>query len=156
MRKIVVAILLLMPALPVLALVEGNQVAYVSGTTSTVKAGSTGTLDTTDKNDLVFNSSEGTLRIPYARMDHIGYHTDVARHLGVLPAMAAGLVRKRERKHFLEVSYHDASGAIQVAQFELAKGVPATLLPVLNARAPKACSAKFPEAGCTVPKTYGP
>lgn len=156
MRKRAIALLFLVPALPALAIVEGNQVVYVSGTTTTVKPGSTGNLDRTDKDDLIFTASSGTLRISYSDMDHVTYHANVARHLGVLPAIAAGLVRKRERKHLLDVSYRDASGAIQVAQFELAKGLPATLLPVLNARAPKACSAKYPQLGRTATKTYGP
>ncbi len=67
------------------------------------------------------------------------YSQQVARHLGVLPAIAVGLVKRRQRRHFLRISYHDESSTAQVAIFEVSKETPHTLLAILEVRAPQGC-----------------
>jgi hypothetical protein len=63
----------------------------------------------------------------------------VARHLGVLPAIAVGLVKKRQRRHYFRISYRDENGVVQVVVFEVPKNMPRTLLPILQTRAPQGC-----------------
>jgi hypothetical protein len=64
----------------------------------------------------------------------------VARHLGVLPAIAVGMVKKRQRRHFFRISYRDEAGDLRVALFEVPKQMPPVLLAVLGAKAPGKCS----------------
>jgi hypothetical protein len=50
--------------------------------------------------------------------------------------VAVGIVRRRERKHFFTIAYHDASGTPQTAVFEVPKHDPRGLLAIMRARAP--------------------
>jgi hypothetical protein len=130
-------ILVLMP-LPAPA-VEAGQVMYVGGTAETLKEGVLGRLDTTSQTALNFEYSGGKLVIPFESIDSYEYSQQVARHLGVLPAIAVGLVKRRQRKHFFRISYHDESKTRQVAIFEVSKETPRTLLAILQGRAPQGC-----------------
>jgi hypothetical protein len=118
--------------------VEGSQVMYVGGTAATLKEGVLGTLDTTSQSALNFDYSGVKLVIPFNTIDSYEHSQRVARHLGVLPAIAAGLVRHRQRRHFFRFSYHDENKAAEVAIFEVSKETPHTLLAILQMRAPQA------------------
>jgi hypothetical protein len=132
-----VLIIFLMP-LPTTA-VEGGQVMYVGGTAETLKEGVLGRLDTTSQTALNFEYSGGKLVIPFEEIDSYEYSQQVARHLGALPAIAVGLVKRRQRRHFFRITYHDESKTRQVAIFEVSKETPRTLLAVLQGRAPQGC-----------------
>lgn len=125
-------------ALPAPA-VEGGSVMYVGGTATSVKEGDVGKLDTRSQTELIFVSSSSRLVIPFKGMDSYGISQQVARHLGVLPAIAVGLVKQRQRKHFLRIAYHDENNTPQVAVFEIPKQMPLTLLPILLQLAPQGC-----------------
>ena len=84
-------------------------------------------------------SSAARLVIPFATIDSYECSQQVAHHLGVLPAIAVGLVKKRQRKHYLRIAYHDESKTPQVAIFEVPKNMPLTLLAILRERAPEGC-----------------
>jgi len=118
--------------------VENGHVTYVGGTVASLKDGDRGKLDTNSLTDLVFESSTGRLVIAFAKIDSYE-HSQVAHHLGVLPAVAVGLVKKRQRKHFLRIAYHDENNTPQVAIFEVPKKVPLTLMAILQQRAPQGC-----------------
>ena len=79
------------------------------------------------------------MAIPYAKVDSFEYTNQIARHLGVLPAIAVGLVKKRQRRHFFQISYHDENNLSQVVVFEVSKQMPQALLAVLQIRSPQAC-----------------
>lgn len=96
-------------------------------------------MDTTSQIELVFVSSSVRLAIPYASIDSYEHSQLVAHHLGVLPAIAVSLVKKRQRKHFLRIAYHDESKTPQVAIFEVPKKMPLTLLAILLQRTPQGC-----------------
>ena len=130
--------LLLTLTLPVLA-VEDGDVMYVGGTVVSLKEGDRAKLDTNSLTDLVFESSTGKLVIAFAKIDSYEHSQQVAHHLGVLPAVAVGLVRKRQRKHFLRIAYHDENNTPQVAIFEVPKKMPLTLMAILQQRAPQGC-----------------
>jgi hypothetical protein len=137
-KKLAAFCLMLVISLPAGA-VEDGQVMYAGGTVPSLHAGVFGHLDTTSETMLAFEYSGSKLVIPYAKIDSFEQSVDVARHLGVLPAMAVGLVRKRQRRHFFRISYHDENNVSQVAIFEVPKRMPRTLLAVLQVRAPQGC-----------------
>ena len=99
-------------AAPAFALEPGHDV-YDGGTATTVPQGSPGSLDTSSPTTLIFKASSGEINIPYQSIQSMQYSTELARHLGAVPAAAAGLVRHRERKHYLTINYQDAAGTAQ-------------------------------------------
>ncbi len=124
MKRLAAFCLMLVVSLPAAA-VEDGQVMYVGGTVPGLK--------------LTFEYSGSKLEIPFAKIDSFEYSQEVARHLGVLPAIAVGLIRKRQRRHFFHISYHDESNASQVAVFEVLKQMPSTLLAILQNRTSQRC-----------------
>jgi hypothetical protein len=141
-KKLAMLCLLMVMSLPARA-VEGDQVKYMGGTVADLHSGTLGRLDTTSAAMLTYEYSGSKLVIPYAKIDSFEYSVDVARHLGVLPAIAVALVRKRQRRHFFRISYHDESNVSQVAIFEVPKRMPKTLLAVLQVRAPQGCKSSY-------------
>jgi len=139
MKKKLAAIgLVLLLAWPALAVNDGD-VSYAGGTVQNLKEGSLGKFDVRSQTELVFVSSSVSLTIPYANIDSYEHSQEVAHHLGVLPAIAVGLVKKRQRRHFLRVAYRDENKTPQVAIFEVPKKMPLTLLAILQQRAPQGC-----------------
>jgi hypothetical protein len=140
MKRICATCLLILILTPLrTSAVEGDQVMYVGGTVGALDKGVLGKLDTTSPTALSFESSGGNLVIPFEEIDSYEYSQQVARHLGVLPAIAVGLVKRRQRRHFFRITYHDESKTQQVAIFEVSKEAPHTLLAVLQGRAPQGC-----------------
>ena len=135
--------------------VENGQVRYAGGTVPALQVGMLGRLDTTSQTMLSFEYTGNKLVIPYAKIETFEYSEKVARHLGVLPAMAVGLVRKRQRKHFIQISFHDENNLSQVAVFEVPKHMPQTLLAVLQSRAPQGCTGQMRTMGCREPDWAG-
>lgn len=130
-------LLLLMPLAT--SAVEGGQVMYVGGTVGTLTGGVRGRLDASSQRVLNFEYSGGKLAIRFEMIDSYEYSQRVARHLGVLPAIAVGLVKRRQRRHFFRISYRDDSKTPQVVIFEVSKEMPRTLLAILEERAPQGC-----------------
>ena len=140
MKRILAASLLVAILLPVPArAVEGEQVMYVGGTVEILSKGAIGKLDVTSQTALKFECSGGKLLIPFEAIDSYEYSQEVARHLGVLPAIAVGLVKRRQRRHFFRITYRDESKTQQVAIFEVRKVTPRTLMAILQGRVPQGC-----------------
>lgn len=131
--------------------VEDGQAMYAGGTVAGMKDGTLGKLNTKSLDSLAFESAGSTLVIPYAKIDSYEYSHPVARHLGVMPAIAVGIVKKRQRRHFFRISFHDDGGNIRVAMFEVPKHMPPVLLAILGAKAPGRCSPTI-NVYCTVMK----
>jgi hypothetical protein len=134
-KKLIAVCLLLAAALPAVA-VEGGQALYVGGTIPGLNAGVLGHIDTTSNTTLIFEHAGGKVAIPYADITSYEYSKDVAHHLGVLPAIAVGLLKMRRHGHFFRITYQDPSGVFQTVVFEVPKGMPRVLEAVLDARAP--------------------
>ena len=149
MKKMVGLCLLLFLPLAMIA-VENGQALYAGGTVTTLKEGMLGNLDMTSPTALTFRASGSQLVIPFVKIDSYEYSQQVARHLGVLPAIATGLVRHRQKKHFLRIAFKEEDNSQQVAIFEVPKQTPRTLLAILQARAPWGCKVKAP-ANCAQP-----
>lgn len=142
MKKLAALCLLLAMSLPAGA-VEDGQVIYAGGTVPALQAGVLGRLDTTSETMLSFEYAGNKLVIPYARIESFQYYEQVARHLGVLPAIAVGLVKRRQRKHFFQISYRDGGNSGQVAVFEVSKQMPQTLSAILQTRSPQGCKPSY-------------
>jgi len=139
-RFLVVLLLGLLTSIAASAVENGN-VMYAGGTVEGLKEGAIGKLDTKSLDALKFESGGTTLVIPYAKLDSYEYSNPVARHLGVLPAIAVGMVKKRQRRHFFRISFSDEHGDLRVAIFEVPKQMPPVLLAILAANAPGKCRA---------------
>ena len=138
MKRWMTFCLLLALALP-MAAVEENQVMYAGGTAPALQAGVIGRLDTTSETALIFESSGTKLQIPYADIQSFEYSKEVTRHLGVMPAIAVGLLKMRQHSHYFRISYRGADNVSQAAVFEVSKNIPRTLQAVLQTRAPQSC-----------------
>lgn len=139
MKRFRVLCFLLLLSFPAAAVDDGNAV-YVGGTAANMTAGVVGKLDTTSDAWLTFQSAGNRLTIPYASIESYEYSTEVTRHLGVMPAIAIGLVKMRRHSHFFRISYRGQDGgAAQVAVFEVPKHMPRVLKAILQTRAPQTC-----------------
>ncbi len=143
---------------PVFA-VEAGQVAYTSGSL-TIPQGTLGSLDTTSATALVFRyttagAGPGEIDIAYKNIGSFEYSTEVAYHLGVLPAIAVGLVKRRERKHFFTIKFTDSSDVVQAVIFEVPKNDPPGLLAILRARSPRACQSPMLQCARSRPNQTG-
>ena len=130
----------LLVSLSAAALTDGHA-KYVGGTAPNMIAGVVGRLETTSETSLIFEHAGNKLEIPYASIESSDYNKEVARHPGVLPLIAVGLIKTRQRRHFFRISYRPPGSSVsQVAIFEVPKHMPRTLQAVLDARAPhKSC-----------------
>jgi len=128
-------------SLPAIA-VENGQVMYSGGTSSGINVGTIGRIDMSSQTALVFECQGNKLSIPYVAIDSFEYSREVKRHLGVLPAIAVGLVKQRQRRHFFRISYRDDPNSPQVAIFEVSKHMPQALRAILQTRAPQGCKAQ--------------
>jgi hypothetical protein len=114
----------------------GNQVKYFGGTVQNLSAGVTGVFEVTSDSALVFQHAGNKLSIPYSSIHSSAYSKDVARHLGILPAIVVALLRARQHRHFFRISYQDEKNVEQLAIFEVPKAMPRVLSAVLATRAP--------------------
>jgi hypothetical protein len=130
-----------------LSAAEHDEVTYTGGTIPGVAVGSTGRLDTTSETALTFEYGSNRLVIPFAAIQSFRYSTEVTRHLGVLPAIAVGLLKARERRHYFRISFHDTNNVPQVSVFEVPKKMPRALQAVLQARVQQTCKLYSPCEG---------
>ena len=80
-----------------------------------------GKLDLTRPDTLVFSSGTNTLSIPYTNIQKFEYQQKLARHLGVVATIVVVLVKHRQRRHFIQITYTDGNQKEQVGIFEIAK-----------------------------------
>jgi hypothetical protein len=122
---------------------EGNDARYVSGTATTIRPDAIGRVDLGLEQSLIFESSQGKLVIPYAAIRSFEYRPEVTHHLGVLPAIAVGLLKARQQRHLFRISYTDDHGANQSVILEVPKHMAVPLQMILTSRVPKTCRASF-------------
>lgn len=152
MNKLRLLWLILALTLPAAAMAD-DHVLYAGGTIVTLKEGTLGVLDSTSASALTFaiTATNATkLVIPYSQIESYEYSEPVAHHLGVLPAIAVGLLAHRQHKHIFRITYHDDGAAPQVAIFEVPKQMSRPLLAILQARAPQGCK---PRLRCVDPNS---
>jgi hypothetical protein len=135
-KRIIAFVLLLAVSLSATALTDG-QVIYEGGTVPGLGTKTIGRLDMASDTALTFEAGANRLTIPYSSIESFDYSKDVTRHLGVLPAIAIGLIKQRQRQHFFRIAYRDETHVSQVAIFEVPKQMPRTLQAVLSAKVPR-------------------
>jgi len=149
MKKLIYLALLIFATIPAFA-VTGTDVQLLASTLPGVTPGRVGQLDTTIPQQLIFRvPNQPDLNMPYAQITEFSSRQEVTHHLGVLPAIAVGLIAARRHSHFLSITFTDANGTPQIATFEVAKDAVELLRPVLLARARQACERK--EFGACIP-----
>jgi hypothetical protein len=153
MNKLMIFCMLLALAVPLLA-VDDGQVRYMGGTVPALPAGAVGRLDTTSEESLTFDYSGTKVLIPYSQIESFEYSTEVTRHLGVMPAIAVGLIKMRQHRHYFRISYRSTDNVSQVVVFEVPKHTPRTLQAVLMVRAPQACNPRSVCATGAVKATF--
>ena len=141
LTSIFVILAMILTAIPAFA-IEGKEVGYVSGTIPAIKEGTVGEFDTASETALEFHSSTGQFSIPYSRIVAYQYRQEAKFHLGVLPAIAVGLVKKRAKRHFLTLTWLGERNVPEEAIFEISKDAPQGMLALLKARATEACKPK--------------
>lgn len=146
MRKFGAMLMLIAMAVPVFAAGEDN-VVYVNGTTAQIKEGGAGRFDFSSATQLRFTGPGGTVEIPYDGIESFEHTRQLAVH-GVLPVIAVALVAPLNHNHFVRITYKDSNRVAQVAVFQVPRNMPAFLMAILEARAPRAnCK---PYEACTV------
>jgi hypothetical protein len=136
MRRTLVIVLVALCLGTFAAAVEGGQVLYVAGSINSVAPGTVGRLDTSDALAMRFVAGTGGIVIPYQRVTAYSEESEVAHHIGVLPAIAVGLVKVRHRRHYLHVTFSDENGSAQIVEFEIPKQMPKPIMDLLRARVP--------------------
>ena len=117
---------------------DQGQAKYVGGTLDNSKIGVVGHL-TLSSPGVTYDS--GTLRvsIPYEQIVSYRYRKNVARHLGVLPAIVVGMFKARQRRHVFSIVYIDEQKTKQVAIFEVPKQAALSMNEVLDAKGIRTC-----------------
>ena len=118
MKRFLPFCFLLLLSLPAFALDDGHA-KYVGGTVPGVDAGVIGRLDTTSETSLIFLQAGNKIEIPYAAIESYQYSTEVSAHLGMSPAIAVRLVKRRRHSHFFRISYRGQDSAVQVVVLEV-------------------------------------
>jgi hypothetical protein len=137
MKKLISVLLIICFALPAFASVETGQVQYTGGSIASISVGAMGKFDLNKADTLVFQSGQSSLTIPYANITRFRYEEKLARHLGVVATIAVVMVKHRQRRHFVEVSYKDAENKEQTAVFEIAKTDVDSTKATIEARTPQ-------------------
>ena len=138
MEKFLQFCFLLFLSFPTAALDNGHA-KYVGGTVPGITAGVVGRLDTISETALTFVYAGSKVTIPYASIQSFEYKQEVARHLGVLPAIAVGLIKARQHHHFFRITYRDSDSEMtQVVMLQVPKHTPRVLGAILHARTPVA------------------
>lgn len=140
MKKVIATLVLLALAAPAMrAAVEGHQVLYVGGTIPNLKEGTTGRFESTREDALVFEYADGKAEISYKAIRSFQYSPRLARRLGVVATLAVVLVKHRQRRHFIEITFRGDQGIAQAAVFEVSKDMAQPIVATLEARAPRPC-----------------
>jgi len=107
---------------------------YLGGTVNSIKEGTQGVSSTQDEKNFVFTYKDGSLSIPYDRVDSLEYGQKSGRRLGLALTISPWLLLSKKRKHFLTISWKDETDKQQAAVLELGKDVIRTQLATLEAR----------------------
>lgn len=111
-----------------------NKAMYLGGTVNSIKEGTQGVSSTQDEKNFVFTYKDGSLSIPYDRVDSLEYGQKSGRRLGLALTISPWLLLSKKRKHFLTISWKDETDKQQAAVLELGKDVIRTQLATLEAR----------------------
>lgn len=126
--------------------VRGNDVKYVGGTLVSIPQDTEGVLDLRNEAALKFTSPKGSFEIPYDTVSTVEFGQKAGRRLGLAIALTPLALFSKKRRHFLSVGYKDAEGKNQGVVLELSKGLPRTVISILEARTGVKCDYESEEA----------
>ena len=139
LTAMIVAVAMAASAVPAFAL-DGQEVEYLRGSVNAVKEGTIGRLDSSSAADLVFHSDAGQFAIPYAAISSFKYHSENKFRLGVLATIAVGLLKAREKRYMVTITWKDPAAAEpEVATVESSRSAADGLIELLRARASQGC-----------------
>ena len=139
-RSATVAVMLAMAGCNVAAYAtDGMDMTYVSGTVEGMQRGVKGDVETEDAANLVINANGRRVAIPYGKLRSFHCRQEVRYHLGVLPAIAVGLLKARSRVYTVILEWDVDGQEPEVATLELSHRDQESLKDVLRARAHQAC-----------------
>ena len=122
---------------PVLA-VGGKKAEYVGGTITGIEEKTEGDIDTKSETTLTFTPKKGSpLAIPYESITGLEYGQKAGRRVAVAVLVSPLALFSKKRKHFLTITYNDASGKEQAAVLELGKDIIRTTLTIVETRSGK-------------------
>ncbi len=139
-RSATLAVILAMAGCNLMAYAaDGMGVTYVSGTVAGMQRGVKGNVETEDAEHLVINANGRRLAIPYKKLRSFHCRQEVRYHLGVLPAIAVGLLKARSRVYTVLLEWDVDGQEPEVATLELSHRDQESLRDVLRVRAHQAC-----------------
>ena len=119
---------------------EPPDVEYVNGTVKGMAEGATGTVDMSSSQSLEFHAGSGQFSIPYAEITSVKCREENRFRLGVLPAIAVGLLKARSKRHFVTIEWKHDDDTTAVVTLDAPKQKARGMAAVLRARAPFACT----------------
>ena len=119
--------------------VEPGDVEYVNGTVEGLPDGAMGSLDTSGREALEFRSTSGQFSVPYGEITRVRCREENRFRLGVLPAIAVGLLKARSKRHFVTIEWDHSDGTSDVVTLDTSKEKALGLVAVLRARSPQGC-----------------
>ena len=119
--------------------VEQGQVRYLGGTLDNSKVGTVGRLDLSSPGSITYQVSESRFTIPYEQIVSYQYNQELGHHLGVLPALAVGLLKHRQHRHVFTIVYLNDQLTKQIAVFEVPKRAAGSVKAVLDAKGIHTC-----------------
>ncbi|MGH9787828.1 MAG: hypothetical protein ACRD4U_03885 [Candidatus Acidiferrales bacterium] len=126
--------------------VRGKDVMYVGGTIANLPEATTGRLDYQDEKVLRFTSDKGSFEIPYDRVTSLEYGQKAGRRLGVALTITIWALFSKKRKHFMTIGFNDENDKPQGVVLELPKGLPRTVIAIIEARSGVKCDYESEEA----------
>jgi hypothetical protein len=118
---------------------NGFEVTYVTGTVQGANQGIAGVLENTAANELHFQGNASEFSIPYTKIRSYQYREETRFHLGVLPAIAVGMVKARSKIHTVSIAWQGERGVSEVVTLQMSKHTAEGLMTLLRARAERAC-----------------
>ena len=136
MKRVCCAVLLLFISCTAIA---QTQVRYLGGTLDNSKVGTQGRLDLSAPGAITYETGKSRFTIPYDQIVSYQYSQEVSHHLGVVPAIAVGLLKHRQRRHVFTIVYLNDQQTKQIAVFEVPKQAAESVKAVLDAKGVHTC-----------------
>lgn len=111
-------------------------IVYAGGTLPAPAPGAEVSVDLSSPDALVLHTQAETVRVPWSAITRWGCFRQNKHRLGVLPAIAAGMVAARIHDHFFNLAWTDADGHTQAILLQIPPDLPKTIHVVLEAHAP--------------------
>ena len=128
------------------AATRGHDVKYVGGTLSEIREDTDGQLYIDDDKVLRWVSKKSSFSIPYDSITSVEFGQKSGRRIAVAVLVTPLALLSKKRRHFLTVGYKDSSDKTQGVVLELAKGLPRSVITVIESRSGVKCEYESEEA----------